>query len=261
MDEPCCVLCLEPILPGQESSTKTGCDGIKPACEAMGLETITITSGQKVHSGCRKTHCNPHCIASHNSKRPFSVTVSDNKPRLRSTEALFDYSKHCLFCGTSDIYDGRRADFKVVLVRTYDYQTSIIISVNFRTGKQIPKRCNTCDSKRAKLGRPTHDVQTEAFLKVTQYLEQNDDEQLTINTLIQKMAEYIDDTDIQPYGFIYMKAQIQKHFGNKVNITEINGKPNVVTFWSTATANQEWHQITYPEERCISKLPGHGING
>lgn len=53
----------------------------------------------------------------------------------------------------------------------------------------------------------------------------NDDEQITINTLIQKMAEYIDDIDIQPYGFF-----------NKIIIAKINGRPNVVTFWSTATA-------------------------
>jgi hypothetical protein len=106
----------------------------------------------------------------------------------------------------------------------------------------MPKMYIVGDYKRAKLGRLTDEVQTEAFLKVTEYLEHNDDEQITINTLIQKMAEYIDDIDIQPYGFTYMKAQIQKHFGNKVTITEINGRSNVVTFWSTATAIlQEFH--------------------
>ena len=278
MDKPYCVLCLKPILPGQKSFklTSKGCEGIKAACEARGLGTTTITSGQNVHSDCRKTHCNPHYIASHNRKRSIIVNVSINKPTLRSTEVLFDYSKLCLFCGTSDIYDGRRSDFKLVPVRTYDCQSSLIAkclnrnddwahrvkariesvndlhashsvyhqccNVNFRTGKQIPKRHTVGDSKRAKLGRPTDEVQTEAFLKVIEYLEHNDDEQITINTLIQKMAEYIDDIDIQPYGFTYMKAQIQKHFGNKVIITEVNGRPNVVTFWSTATAIlQEFH--------------------
>ena len=31
-----------------------------------------------------------------------------------------------------------------------------------------------------------------------------------------------------------MKAKLQEHFGNKIIITDINGKANVVTFRSTA---------------------------
>ena len=31
-----------------------------------------------------------------------------------------------------------------------------------------------------------------------------------------------------------MKSQLLKHFGERISITEINGKPNVVTFHSTA---------------------------
>jgi hypothetical protein len=116
----------------------------------------------------------------------------------------------------------------------------------------MPKMYIVGDYKRAKLGRPTDEVQTEAaILKVTEYLEHNDDEQITINILIQKMAEYIDDIDIQPYGFTYMKAQKQKHFGNKVIITEINGRSNVVTLWSTAFTQSKYRNAEVEKNRMI----------
>ncbi len=46
--------------------------------------------------------------------------------RLRSAEVQFNYSTHCLFCGTPDIYDGKKNEFKLVLVRTYDFQKTVI---------------------------------------------------------------------------------------------------------------------------------------
>ena len=46
------------------------------------------------------------------------------------------------------------------------------------------------------------------------------------------MAEYIDGTEAKSYSEPYMKVMIQKHFGDKVVITEINGKANLVTMSS-----------------------------
>ena len=128
MNESECVLCTKPILPGEKSVilTQKGCDGIQSASEARELD-INITPGQTVHSYCRKIHCSQNCIASHNRKRSSTTSVPSNKPSLRSAETLFDYSKHCLFCGISDKYDGRKSDFKLVRVRTYDFQNSVII--------------------------------------------------------------------------------------------------------------------------------------
>ena len=45
-------------------------------------------------------------------------------------------------------------------------------------------------------------------------LEHNDEEQTTVND--QKMADYLTNTESQPYGFTYMKQQIQSHFGNRI---------------------------------------------
>ena len=53
----------------------------------------------------------------------------------------------------------------------------------------------------------------EAFQAVVEYLENNDDdEQVTINDLISKMKEYLQDTDIEPYSFPRMKSELKKTF-------------------------------------------------
>ena len=59
-------------------------------------------------------------------------------------------------------------------------------SANFRTGKQVPRKYTHDDSTTKKLGRPYDSAQTQAYKKVILYLEQNDEEQITINDLIQK---------------------------------------------------------------------------
>lgn len=99
-------------------------------------------------------------------------------------------------------------------------------SVNFRTKKRTQ-----FDSKRLKLGRPQDDKRAEAFFEIASYLEDNDDEQITINDLIDLMNQKLaDDTDYEAYGYTYMKTRLQEHFGERIVQTEINGKPNVVTF-------------------------------
>ena len=110
-------------------------------------------------------------------------------------------------------------------------------SVNFRTGKQIPKKYipDVANVKRFKLGRPQDAVQAEAFMKVMENLQQNDEQQTTVGDLIEKMESYLAGTDVTAYGFTHMKEQIKKHFGNKIIITEVNGKQNVVTMWSATS--------------------------
>ena len=51
---------------------------------------------------------------------------------------------------------------------------------------------STGDSKRPKLGSPQVDERTEAFLEVARYLEENDDEQITIDDLIDLMEQKLE---------------------------------------------------------------------
>ena len=114
-------------------------------------------------------------------------------------------------------------------------------STNFRTFNQIPATYMYRDVKEednvnpSKCGRPSDTGRERAFLQIAQYLEDNDEEQITINDLIVKMEEYLVNTDFEPYSFPYMKKRLLEHFKERIIITELDGKANVVTFRSTAS--------------------------
>jgi hypothetical protein len=114
-----------------------------------------------------------------------------------------------------------------------------VCSTNFRTGRQIPQQFmteETVENKRPKFGRSSDSVRADAFIKITEYMEANDDELTTIQDLIHTMEDFLADTDCEPYAFTYMKEQLQKHFGDRITITDIKGRSNVVTFGETASA-------------------------
>ena len=117
-------------------------------------------------------------------------------------------------------------------------------SVNFRTDKQIPivhQASETC-LKRAKMGRPQADERTDAFLEVASFLEENDDEQITINDLINRMEHNLANSEHEAYSYLHMKSKLHEHFGSRIMQTEINGKSNVVTFRNkAATVIQEFY--------------------
>ena len=127
-------------------------------------------------------------------------------------------------------------------------------SANFRTKKQMPMaQLTTEDSKRQKLGCPQDDKRAEVFLEVASHLEENDDEQIAIIDLMnQKLAN----TKYEAYSYSHMKAKLQEHFGERIVQTEINGKPNVVTFRTTARvvlqdyySNQQQQKKNTTEEK------------
>ena len=89
------------------------------------------------------------------------------------------------------------------------------------------------DVKKRKIGRPQDEEKNYAFLKVARFLQENDDEQITAVDLVEKMEEYLVDSASTAYSRNHMKARLQEHFRDQIIITEINGKPNVVTFRST----------------------------
>ena len=74
----------------------------------------------------------------------------------------------------------------------------IFCSGNFRTGKQIPKICQPYKELRAPKckkisgsGRPKDIGKSQAFEAVAEFLEDNDDEQVTINCLINKILNIL----------------------------------------------------------------------
>ena len=196
------------------------------------------------------------------------------------------------FGGNTDTYDHRRTvhGHRLVTVRTSEFHAEIdkicdtrkdewaidvkgrlnnvndlfaadtvynqVCRVNFRTNKAIPRQFVTCEEDpQAKRERPRHSAQIDAFLKVASYLQENDDEQTTINDLIEKMKEYLEDTDYGPYGFTYMKDQLKQHFGDNIIMTEISGKTNVVTLRRTAsTILHDFYSQHREEDSSADKL-------
>ena len=74
--------------------------------------------------------------------------------------------------------------------------------INFRTMRQIPtgfRREKLCN-KKVKLGRPEELDRTEAFLEVAKFLEENDDEQITIGDLLSKMEVILDGSEYSAYS-------------------------------------------------------------
>ncbi|KAL7385096.1 hypothetical protein ABVT39_015405 [Epinephelus coioides] len=74
------------------------------------------------------------------------------------------------------------------------------------------------EPKRFKVGRPEVDERT-AFLKVANFFEEHDDEQITIQDLMVKMTEYLQDTGCEPYSAKWMKIKIKEHFGDRAIMT------------------------------------------
>ena len=248
-----------------------GASGVNIASQDRG-DSISVHDGDIVHHRCCKDYCRPSNIKKA-KQNTASDSTSTAAPSLRS-EKRFSFKDHCLLCGQSAVYDDKskkRSNIETYTVRTKDFQTTIQAtcqkrnddwanevlgrieyaqdlhaadtiyhqqcSVNFRTGKDKPK--DIIPSKMIKRGRPANEVLNEAFLKVARYLEENDDEQTSVGDLIGKMQEYLPEhngEDYTAYSFTYMKCKLEQHFGNRIIITEIAGKPNVVTFKTTAAA-------------------------
>jgi hypothetical protein len=77
-----------------------------------------------------------------------------------------------------------------------------VCSVNFCTNKQVPAcAIHESSSKRAKLGRPQDRERTQAFLKVASFLEENDNEQFTIQDLIGRMGDNLAGSEYDAYSY------------------------------------------------------------
>jgi len=201
-----------------------------------------------------------------------SPSIEPTKSVLRSQEKKFEYGTNCIFCGTGDKFDGRKKEHTLIPVRSLEFKKQVfhastswpdewrlkvrsrvefvsdlpaadavyhqVCNVNFRTGKQLPKKfvCEDSAMKNVKLGRPQESLQADAFKRIIEHLEQYDEEQITIDDLVHKMDDNLHGTGVTSYSCKHMKKQIEKYFGDEIIITEVNGKTNVVTLWSTATS-------------------------
>ena len=268
------MFCNQPIEEASSTTlTEKGCRGINKASAAR-KSSICCVPGQQVHLECRRKYCHPSEIskALNEAKQAGSTSATEGRV-LRSAEKMqFQFNSNCFFCGQPAKNRAKRKSPEVIAVRTIELKEKIlaicrqrgdswaatvqarilsvhdlhavdavyhhICSNNFRTNKQIPAayQTETSCAKKLKLGRPELQERSDAFLEVISYLEENDDEQITISDLIRRMEDDLIESDYSAYSPQHMKMKLQELYGDRIIITEINGKPNVVTFRSTAKA-------------------------
>ena len=111
-------------------------------------------------------------------------------------------------------------------------------SIKFRTGREIPVCCSsdeqvTCSAKKSKRGGPLEEERSWSFKKVIEYFQENDEEQVTLMDLTNKMAEIPE--DCEPYTAWYLKKRIIERFGDDVVIVERDGRPDIITMRQTVT--------------------------
>ncbi|KAG1714444.1 Disrupted in renal carcinoma protein 2 [Nymphon striatum] len=81
-----------------------------------------------------------------------------------------------------------------------------------------------------RLGRHVDLCCKEAFLKVVDDLVEYDDEQTTVCDLVDRMSQI----SSEPYSVKYMYNKLENHLGDSIVILNINCRPDVVTFQTTA---------------------------
>jgi hypothetical protein len=249
----------------------TGSIGINKASLQRG-DDIETRPGQQVHTQCRKEYCKPQEIKKAQKRYMSSETLHCE---TRHKSGTFNYKTDCLFCGTT-IGDSTDEHHQRHEIQTEEYKDNMLricdvrgdewaskvrtrllnvfdlpaadavyhqrCSINFRTKCQIPAIYATGDdSKKRKIGRPKDNEKTVAFLSVVDYLQENDDETVTVGDLVERMQANLKNSK-DAYSAKYMKSKLQEHFGERIMVSEINGKPNVVTFRDTVNCViQELH--------------------
>lgn len=242
-----------------------GAEGINRASIARGVK-VRIEAGTRVHKTCRINHINKKDIANASSKDNSARPV---KRSARVSLGPYDNKTHCFFCGTdtTKIDPKRKCEDRICYVKTDAFVQTILVhcktradewatvvqgrieyfggdlhaadcvyhqscNVNFRTMRNIPRHFTSVEStKRRKSGRPKDSDQDEAFERVCVFLEENDEEQLTISDLVAKMEEYLQGSKSMAYGNQYLKEKLIIRYGNSIFVTEgRTGVKSIVTF-------------------------------
>ena len=92
-----------------------------------------------------------------------------------------------------------------------------------------------------------------AFVKVVEYLNANEDEQLTVQDLMDKMKQFIPPSE-EPYSRVYMKAKLIEHFGDKILISQSENRRNVITFHTNMQSILKQFHVNSNKTACQKKM-------
>ena len=255
-----CPICKNSLEDGEQvcQIRQKGADGINQA-SLQRKDDIVVSAGSKVHTTCRKRYTNPIDIKSHLNQE--SKSTGSVKRSARVSSGPFNSKTDCLFCGCSIVVgsldysyvktdnfvktileccDDRSDNWSFIVKGRIEYYGCDLhaadclyhhsCSGNFRSGRDIPLQFQSGpEVKRKKSGRPKNQDQEQAFLKMCSYLEMNDEEQLSISDLSNKMKEFLTEEDAVPYGNQYLKRRLKEQYGNAIYVAEGEGLNDIVT--------------------------------
>ena len=95
-----------------------------------------VNNGDVVHKICGIRYVNKFLIKKH-----VKENKAENEPnnelqhKLRSGEEKFDKKKHCLFCGVTAKYEGRKRGYNVIPVKRREFRTSVMEAFKKRKDK------------------------------------------------------------------------------------------------------------------------------
>ena len=103
-------------------------------------------------------------------------------------------------------------------------------SINFRNGKDIPRKykISSGDSKRS--GRPENEARYQAFREACDTLEWGDDEQISVSDLVKIMENKLAETEFSAYSPRYMKDKVLELFGEDIEVTGKCGESDILTY-------------------------------
>ncbi|VDI45292.1 Hypothetical predicted protein [Mytilus galloprovincialis] len=174
--------------------------------------------------------------------REKDVSITEPTRDLRSSTPDFEFQKNCLFCGYFAKFSESKRGIDVFPVRTTDFSNTlrnICKERNDEWSEIVLRRLNIAPSDLHAADAIYHQTcsvnfRTEkAFLQIVRQLEETQDELASVSDLVQAMEDICGD---KAYSVVHMKKRLQTYFGSDIIITEVNGKPNIVTFRRTASS-------------------------
>ena len=229
-----CAICKKPIGASPRALLgEKGSSSINKASEER-KDIVYCTPGQLIHQECRRKYCKQDQIAKDlRLKDLHGKAASSPKQVLMSAERPFNFSTDCFFCGQPAVSGRKRKALDVFTVRTVKMKDTVltlcrergdawaiqarllhvhdlhaadavyhkVCSGNFRTMKQKPavfEHARADPAKKPKVGRPQEKERIDAFLEFARFFEENDDEQITIHDLIQRMEDNLADSEHHP---------------------------------------------------------------
>jgi len=267
-----CIICCSKLEENEVVMlTKQGLDTLRWYCEqrddqllAERLVEHEVPAANllpSVHVSCRKKYTDKKRLQV--LQKPTDGGIEVPTKVLRSSSAIFDFKKHCFFCG--DFVDRNKSENRTVA--TLEILNSLRERCDKRNDKcglevkgrlephsdlvapeaAYHKKCYNSFwyvSSGKSVGRPENSIMSRAFDELCSWLESNstDAELYTLEELqhtLEVIADHCDDA----WTTAYLQEKLVIRYAGEILVADRNGRKNVVCFQNTARRiiNDKWY--------------------